>query len=258
MPEIIYPFRTSERIVFAEIYFPKRAAYQGAIFTALRKGYAEDAVRTYLHGHAADLLEEMKAYPGLLDPHQYDAEVREAKPLTVADAEARIAQYRSSFQGWSTYSVDGVFFSEKGGRMFEEATQVVRILFRFIRPKRRKRLWQQAEDAGCTDVVRSILYWTITRIGRLDEETGWSVAERELFLANHTAWTEPKRAFAEEHFGTIAKEAQRWVDDGALFLFGYLVRNFWSEVLAQRMYEEEIWVTSHFTMNLNVIKRTAR
>ena len=234
MPDIVYPFSISERIVFGEVYFPKRAAYYGAIFDALRFGHQEEKVREYLEGQAAALLEEFKGYPGLLDPHQYEADVRKKKQLTVEDALARIAQYHSSFYGWSTYSVDGVFFSTEGGKMYEEATQVVRIILRFVRSAKYEALRTQAELAGCGDVLRSILYWVITRLGRLDEEK--------------------KRAFVQEHFGTIAKEAQRWVDDGALFIFGYLVRQFWEQVLKEGLSEEEIWITSLFTMNVNVIK----
>lgn len=272
MAAIVYPFRMSERIVFAEIYFPKRAAYYGAIFKALREGHDEQKVKEYLRLNAAALLEELKDYRGLLDPKQYESDVRADQPLTVADAQARIALYQSSFQGWSTYGIDGVFFGTGSAHtttktkqkprtkkeqprevMVEEAVQIVRIMMRFC-----SSFEEQATAAGCKDVLRAILYRTITRIGRLDEETGWSLVERDLFLAEHVSWTESKRAFAEKHFCAIAREAQKWVDDCALLVIGYLVRQFWQHVVAERMYEEEIWITSLFTMNLNVIKREER
>jgi hypothetical protein len=129
MPEVIYPFGMTERIVFAEIYFPKRAAYYGAIFNALRFGYSADTVRDYLSRKSEALLEELKDYPGLFDPHQYEHDVRKNKRLNVDDAKARIAMYVSPFKGWSTFSVDGVFFGEDG-RVFEEATQIIRIMVR--------------------------------------------------------------------------------------------------------------------------------
>jgi|SRR3989344_586546 len=254
---IVYPFSISERIIFAEIYFPKRAAYYGAIFDALRKGYDAEVVRVYLDRKAAVLLEELQGYPGLLDPRQYESDVRKKKRLSAEDVKARIAMYVSPFQGWSTYSVDGVFFGE-GSRVFEEATQVVRLMVRFVYSARYEELRREAEEAGCGDVLRPILYWVITRLGRIDEETGWAPAERTLFLRDHTSWTKRKRAFAERHFTAIAKEAQKWVDDCCLFLFDYLVRKFWEKVVKEKMYEEEIWVTSLFTMNLNVIHRLVR
>ena len=45
------------------------------------------------------------------------------------------------------------------------------------------------------------------------------------------------------------------IDDRALFVFGYLVRQFWENVLSEKMYEAEIWVTSLFDQLLNVIRR---
>ena len=257
MTDITYPFSISERILFWEIYFPKRAAYYGAIFDALREGYNEEDVKSYLQEDAAKLLDELQNYPGLLDPRQYEQDVREKRQLTAQDAIDRIAMYKSSFKGWSTYTVDGVFFGEKG-KVFEEATQVVRIMLRFVSSPRYEEFQRIAEEKNCEDVLRSILYCVITRLGRLDEETGWGADERERFLKDHSAWTKQKRIFAKKHFVDIAKEAQKWVDDCCLFLFGYLVRKFWQNVVAKQEYEEEIWATSLFSMNLNVIHRISR
>lgn len=253
---ILYEFSISERIFLAEIYFPKRAAYYGAIFDALRKGYDAGIVRKYLERNAAKILEEWKGYPALFDPRQYESDVHRKDRCTVEEAKERIAMYVSPFTGWSTYSVDGVFFGE-GDRVFEEATQVVRIMVRFANTEAYTNLRTEAEEAGHSDVLRSILYWVISRIGRLDEETGWSEHERDLFLQNHT-WTPKKRAFAKKQFVPIAKEAQRWVDDCYLFLISYLVRIFAEKVLAEKLYEEEIWVTSILTANLNIVRRVER
>lgn len=96
---IFYPFSVSERIIFAEIYFPKRAAYYGAIFKALREGYREEKVKKYLDDYADALRGELQSYPGLLDPHQYETAVRKQKQLTVEQAKARIAMYVSPFKG---------------------------------------------------------------------------------------------------------------------------------------------------------------
>lgn len=253
---VLYEFSISERIVFAEIYFPKRAAYYGAIFDALREGHDEVKVRRYLGGKIAKILEEWQGYPALFDPRQYESDVHRKERCTVKEARARIATYVSPFTGWSTYSVDGVFFGEEG-KIYEEATQVVRVMVRFANTEAYKILRTEAEDAGHSDVLRSIVYWVISRIGRLDEETGWSEQERDLFLQNHTC-TPKKKAFAKKRFVAIAKEAQKWVDDCYLFLIGYLVRRFSEKVLAEKMYEEEIWLTSIFAANLNIIKRIER
>ncbi len=45
------------------------------------------------------------------------------------------------------------------------------------------------------------------------------------------------------------------IDDVNLFIFGYLVRRFWEEALLCGTKEEELWVTSFFTLNLNIVKQ---
>ena len=102
---ITYQFHVSERIVFAEIYFPKRAVYYGPIFTALSEGYDEENVKTYMRERASLLLRELQEYPVLLDPTEYETDIRSRKArYTIKDALTRIDMYRSPFQGWSTYS----------------------------------------------------------------------------------------------------------------------------------------------------------
>ena len=54
--EKVYFFNSSERSLFVEIYFPKRAAYYGAIFGALRKGYDENLVIIYMERKAEALI----------------------------------------------------------------------------------------------------------------------------------------------------------------------------------------------------------
>lgn len=49
-------------------------------------------------------------------------------------------------------------------------------------------------------------------------------------------------------------EVVKWIDDCALFVFGYLVRKFWKEVVKQRSREDEIWVTSFLNLDINAVK----
>ncbi|TSC79642.1 MAG: hypothetical protein G01um101425_573 [Candidatus Peregrinibacteria bacterium Gr01-1014_25] len=266
---IAYQFTRSERGIFTEIYFPKRAAYYGAIFGALEKGYSEDEVKDYLHRNAEALLEELREYPGLLDPRKYDAEILQDRALTITDAKTRIEMYQSSFRGWSTYSVDGVFFGSDD-KMYEESTQVVRLIHRFPNVLTRKEeeegrdagysdalkaILQQAKDEGCTDVLRAVLFWVVARRGRLNEAMVWSKAERARFIGEHAPWAKKKLTFVKRHFTAIAKEAQKAVDDIALFLFGYLVRKFSDKVLAREYHEEEIWATGLVALQLNIVRR---
>lgn len=248
VPATSYLFNRSERGIFAEIYFPKRAAYYGAIFNALRFGYDENGVKEYFRTDVKALLEEFKVLPDLFNPHRYTA-VKPRRTLpSIAEALARIDMYRSPFKGWSVYTVDGVFFDDDG-EPIEEATQVVRIMFRFESSKAK-----EAAAVGCDDVLRSILFWVVSQQGRLEGHKAWSAAEQAQFIARHKPWPKRKRHFAEQHFTEIAAEAGRWVDDRTLFIFGYLVRKFWKNVEEEGLSEEEIWVTSLFDLLLNVVK----
>ena len=266
IPEIKYVFARGERGIFVEVYFPKKTAYQGAIFNALRFGYEKiegeevereeereeeerETVKTYLLKNIPSLLEELKDYKGLFDPHQYDeGQRRRRRQPTAADAEARINMYTSYFQGWSMYEVDGVWF-DKQGKPYEERTQLVRLMFRLP-----STYLQEARDAGCFDVFRAILYWSISSQGHLDGHVLWNKAEEKLFVQHHHPWTKAKRAFVRKYFVPIAKEVGKWIDDCALFIFGYLVRKFAENVLVEKAEEKEIWVTSFFNLTLNVIK----
>ncbi len=251
MPEKTrYIFARSEKSIFSEIYFPKRAAYYGTIFDALREGYNEKVVKDYLTPLVDELLDEFKDYPALFDPDDYTKVRRVKAPVSVAEAKKRIAMYKSPFKGWSIYSVDGVFFDDEKGVMYEEAVQVVRIMFRF-----ESSFADTAAQAGCSDVLRCILFTCIARQGRLYEHKLWGKAEEAQFMKNHAPWPAHKRAFAQRHFADIAREVNKWIDDRALFIFAYLVRKFADKVLIEQLYEKEIWVTNLFDQNLNVIRR---
>ena len=90
---------------------------------------------------------------------------------------------------------------------------------------------------------------------RLDHVLPWNRGERDRFLALHGSWTGYKRKFVNKYYKRIAKEVKRWIDDINLFIFGYLVRRFWEEAVAQELKEDEIWVASFFNLNLNIVKR---
>ena len=195
------------------------------------------------------LLEEYRAYPALFDPNDYTTTRRVTTPVSADKARERIKMYRSPFKGWSTYSVDGVFFDEKN-KMYEEAVQVVRIMFRF-----QSSFAPVAEKLGFSDVPRCILVWLITRQGRLASHKMWFESEKRLFIASQPPLSKRKRAFVEQHFTGIAKEANKWIDDRGLFLFGYLVHKFADKVLAEQLFEKEIWATNLFNQNLIVTSR---
>lgn len=197
-----------------------------------------------------ELLAEFRDYPALFDPDDYVKVRRVKTPVSVAEAEKRIEMYKSPFKGWSIYSVDGVFFDDETQKMYEEAVQVVRIMFRF-----ESSFADTAAQAGCSDVLRCILFSTIARQGRLYEHKLWGKAEEDQFIRNHAPWPARKHTFVKQHFADVAREVNKWIDDRALFIFAYLVRKFADQVLIEQLYEKEIWVTNLFDQNLNVIRR---
>jgi hypothetical protein len=94
--------------------------------------------------------------------------------------------------------------------------------------------------------------------GRLDHSFPWSDGELERFLELHETWPVYKLKFAERYYDQTARVVKKWMDNIALFVFGYLVRRFWVEVFAQGSKEDEIWAVSLFNANLNIVKRQKR
>lgn len=253
MAQPVYLFTRGQRGIFSEVYFPKKVAYQGTIFTALEEGHDEGVVKTYLEDNARSLLIELADYPyDLFDPYRYGTVRRPSKqesPLT--KAKKRIGMYVSPFKGWSMYEVDGVFFTKE--RAYEELTQVVRLMFRVNVDKRYERL---ARKNDCRDVFRSMLLFIMRTRDHIEGETPWDTATMTRFMDIHEPWrNQRKRKFAERHFSNIAREVRKWIDDCALFTFGYIVRKFSKKVLETGRLEDEIWVTSFFDLTLNIIRR---
>src|SRR3989344_3840204 len=78
-------------------------------------------------------------------------------------------------------------------------------------------------------------------------------------LERHEPWLiQLKKIYAERHFSKIAMEVRKWIEDCALFTYGYLVRKFSEKVLETKRIEEEIWITSFFNVTVNAIKRSKR
>ncbi|OGZ54446.1 MAG: hypothetical protein A3B25_00715 [Candidatus Ryanbacteria bacterium RIFCSPLOWO2_01_FULL_48_26] len=249
----MYPFARGERGLFVEVYFPKKVEFQARIFNTLKNGRDAKLVKAYFKKHARKLLTELALYPNLFDPDWYNThptERVEIRKPTVARARRRFDAYVSQFQGWSMNEVDGMFF--KGEKVYEERTQVIRLIFRF-----KSRYSKAAERESCNDVLRSILYYAITARGLISGEAVWDDAHKAQYMANHAPWVDDaKREFAEKHFAAIARETIKWTDNCALFIFAYLVREFSQEVLKTGKLEEEIWVMSLFGVTLNVIKKS--
>lgn len=253
MAEPTYRYTPAQRGIIAEVYFPKRVALQGTIFTALEEGYKEKAVKKSLMDNASNLLTELSDYPvDLFDPYRYSRLKKPPMPESaLAKARKRIGMYTSPFKGWSMYEVDGVFFNIRG-RAYEERTQVIRLLFRF-----RSTYARLARTRDCEDILRSIIFFIMRERGQIGGEAPWDDAAKERFIATHEPWrNSAKKKFTERNFMRIAQGVRKWIDDCSLFVYGYLVREFSEGVLKTKRLEEEIWVTGLFGLTVNVIRKS--
>ena len=248
-----YVFTRGQRGIFAEVYFPKKVAYQPEIFRALKNGLKEADVKNYLRTNLFAIRSEMKDYLQIFDPSQYRRhrwiENPEVSPL---QAEKRINRYKSPFYGWSMYEVDGTFRGNRG-KLYDERTQIVRLIFRLEHRSKR-----QAKAEKCYDVFEAMVRWILAEQGRLDHVFPWNESERKRFLELHGIWSAHKLDFVERNYEQIARVVKKWIDDIALFIFGYLIRKFWVEISKQGYKEDEIWVASFFNVNLNIVKQQKR
>lgn len=113
----------------------------------------------------------------------------------------------------------------------------------------------EAQEIQCQDVHRAIIAWALVKQDLFDEHNLWDNKQRDEFYKRHTPWPRKKRKFFKNFFVPITQELQKWIDDCALFVFGYLVRKFSENVLVENLPEEEIWVASFFNLTINVIRR---
>jgi hypothetical protein len=250
MPETSLTYlQGGQRGVFAEVYFPRRVAAQGVIFSALQEGYQEETVIEYLQAHVDVLLQELPQHLQIFESHRQNISPGEKQKMTREEALKRIAEYKSPFFGWSNYVVDGVFWG-KDGKMIEEATQIIRLMFNF-----ESSYAAEATDAGCQDVLRAMLFWMINRSVRLTEITRWDESEFTRFVKEYEPFTESKMVFAEKYFEPVAHEVYQWIVDWFLFIFGYLVRQFSEELAKRGQPEQEIWVTLFTNLIVSVMKK---
>jgi hypothetical protein len=86
----------------------------------------------------------------------------------------------------------------------------------------------------------------------------WGREELNFFLFRHQSWSEEKKAFAQTFFPDTARAIGKWIDDCGLFIFGYLVREFWQEIIRLHLergtpLEDEVWVASIFHLSINAL-----
>jgi hypothetical protein len=261
-----YVFVRGRRCILAEVLFPKKVIYQSKIYEALELGFREEEVLEKMAHTAADIYREMSDYPQLFDPLQYERKSYPKKVIVPTEDEARerIKMFKSHFYGWTIYEADGVFLKkekfkvdlvsgEKKPQFYDERTQILRLIFTL-----ESTFEKQARDEGCYDVLEALMRWTLAEQMRLDHVLSWSRSEKLRFFKFHGVWPKQKRQFVNNYYEPITKEIKRWIDDINLFIFGYLVKAFWQQVIARGSEEDEIWVVSLFNVNLNIVKPTKK
>jgi hypothetical protein len=163
--------------------------------------------------------------------------------------------YQSVFFGWSEDAVDGVYLRRDGIAVDEERSQVLETIFTF----EDEGLQAQARGAGYLDVYLVVLNWVLSQYGQTEDHVHWSNEERDLFLFRHAAWSDEKRSWTRDNFMPIARSIGKWIDDCGLFIFGYLVRNFWERIVDLHReegtpLEETIWIINMFHIDVNELK----
>lgn len=132
-------------------------------------------------------------------------------------------------------------------------TQIIRLMFRF-----ESSFLKDSQSRSCQDVLRSIIAWAMQKQGLFDDENLWDKPWQDKFLAEHSSQPPDKKRFTEDFYAPTVKEVCKWIDDCALFVFGYLVKIFADNVLAEKLYEKVIWTISLFNMTVNVTERVEK
>ena len=218
--ELPYKFIRSEPGIFVEIYLPKKADFQGTLYDTLIKGFNISKVKNHLRAKKKSIQKMLETYETLVA--DYDSFVDELQPI---------------FFGYSMYEVDGVFVGKKN-KIYEERTQVIRLLFR---PELDK-IFTDNKYKGKEQEIAKITkeYLRTTR------------SQKEYVIKNQ----------CDDFAIDIIEGIHLWGDCVGLFLFGYIIYEICAKIsdlcknekLSWDEAEEEIWVTSIWNMVVNPIK----
>ncbi len=147
--------------------------------------------------------------------------------------DTRIDRMKPIKWGYSMYEVDGVFWSESEQKISEGRTQVIRIIFRFSK----EHMMQECQITERTYISMRSLLRKLLEMEAVERKTMENDASGETLF--------------------IIRYIDEWVDDVALFLFGYLVfqigLNIHEKVEKKELarFEEEIWITSFGNLQIN-------
>ena len=227
---------SDQPLTMFEVFLPKRMEYQSKLYEALQCGLQIGKVREFLLAN------------GSVDPVAEKLRIQSLIPtVSRAYTDDRISHLQPVYFGFSLYEVDGVFMTDaavdpadRHDLRTQERTQVVRLFFKaepVYRAIRHDTELSPRKAARLIDQVREFQR----------ECTSWS---EEDMVATYLK----RRKLADKsgrlrHYLTAIEQ---WRTDVLLFIFGYLVGKITEDLSID---ESEIWVTSHSSMAVNVVRR---
>lgn len=241
MSQLRYELMPLESGVFAELYLPKKAHYQGLLYETLTNGLNVENVRRHLRTKR----KQIQAYLG--GAAQYWEITGENSPAPEQFLnEAFIRRFPDLLYGYTMYEVDGVFRSPHTGEVVEERTQIIRLMFitdldhvfealPFI---------DESNRSAATLLARSYL-----------RSTHW---DRDRFWDDHKGFPSASMFDCKQGAAIIRLTAD-WARCIAVFLFGYVVHDICEGLRKLNQNEkippeEEIWVTLFWNLIINRIR----
>jgi hypothetical protein len=241
MSQLRYELMPLESGVFAELYLPKKAHYQGLLYETLTNGFDVENVRKHLRGKR----KQIQAYLGGAAQYWEITGKNSPTPEQFLN-ENFIKRFPDLLHGFTMYEVDGVFRSPHTGQVVEERTQIIRLMFITDLDQMFSTLAfvQDANRADATLLARTYL-----------RSPHW---DRERFLEDHKLLPSAS-VFNHEQASAIVHLTADWARSIAVFLFGYVVHDICEGLRKlnqndQIAPEEEIWATLFWNLVINRIR----
>ncbi len=231
----------SEPGIFIELYLPKRAKYQEVLYKTLTEGFKfDEVVKRHFKTKKQGIQKVLQHHMQWRD--YSDASIDEMEPF---------------YWGYSLYEVDGVFSSRRNpGNISEERTQVIRIMFL---PDLERLMLTLVPDKIAHKDILDIVKLCLRISGHQRGHRGANVVFPSL-VERLLERDEPGIAenIANGNIASILDYTEKWFDDVGLFLFGYVIFEICAELKTlgdanEIPYEEEIWLTSFWNLNVNRI-----
>jgi hypothetical protein len=212
-----YQFHYGQPSNFVEIYLPKKAAFQGALYDTLKDGFDLKKVKKHLRDNRAAVQEFLKHHEEL---SKY--------------TEKQIDRLSPSFNGYSLYELDGVFryppMPAEPYKLAEERVQVVRLMF--LPPKKLlSSVSADSKEERELAARRYVRFWT-----------------QNLREYNADVKRSQRKVRGRKAMARVLKD---WLEDVGLFLHGYIlfkicqaIEEKAGKVGAPDDPEAEIWLTA--------------